>query len=139
MCVPDTSVSAPLACSHQVPVSAAAWAYSEGSFSSCSLQLLVARCMQVYAACMLQSLPWHISMTASLPGRTRAPTSCAYVRCFPRRTNAVTPAPAARAGICGSDLHLYLGTIPNMKPGQVMGHEVRALPALLRLLLALCG
>ncbi|KAK9840659.1 hypothetical protein WJX81_007805 [Elliptochloris bilobata] len=25
--------------------------------------------------------------------------------------------------ICGSDLHLYLGTIPGMKPGQVMGHE----------------
>ena len=31
-------------------------------------------------------------------------------------------------GICGSDLHLYLGTIPGMKPGQVMGHEVRPLP-----------
>jgi len=58
---------------------------------------------------------------------------------LPRAHNMITPAPAARAGICGSDLHLYLGTIPNMKPGQVMGHEVRALPALPRLLLAPCS
>ena len=25
--------------------------------------------------------------------------------------------------ICGSDLHLYNGVIPTMKPGDVLGHE----------------
>jgi S-(hydroxymethyl)glutathione dehydrogenase / alcohol dehydrogenase len=25
--------------------------------------------------------------------------------------------------ICGSDLHLYHGTVPGMQPGQTLGHE----------------
>ena len=25
--------------------------------------------------------------------------------------------------ICGSDLHLYHGTVPRMQPGQTLGHE----------------
>ena len=25
--------------------------------------------------------------------------------------------------ICGSDLHLYHGTVPGMQPGQIIGHE----------------
>lgn len=27
------------------------------------------------------------------------------------------------SGICGSDLHLYNGTMPGMKPGDILGHE----------------
>lgn len=26
-------------------------------------------------------------------------------------------------GLCGSDLHLYLGSLPGMKKGDIMGHE----------------
>src|SRR4051794_40717442 len=28
-----------------------------------------------------------------------------------------------RTAICGSDLHLYDGCIPSMKPGDILGHE----------------
>ena len=27
------------------------------------------------------------------------------------------------SGLCGSDLHLYLGQLPGMKKGDIMGHE----------------
>jgi len=29
--------------------------------------------------------------------------------------------------LCGSDLHLYHGTVPGMEPGQTLGHEFMGL------------
>ena len=31
-----------------------------------------------------------------------------------------------RTAICGSDLHLYGGFIPGMRPGDILGHELRS-------------